>query len=121
MPMLHHKLLIKKRYIYYEKYNKDMPYRRFFIKVKDDAGDMQLPFLIKTHDEIPDYLNDNKNRVAHIHILPYNSEHWVSHITFRDFLRAHPGVRDEYRQLKELLVQGNGKMEMNIMKEKILS
>ena len=95
--------LTDKGYIYYEKYNTDMPYRRFFVRLKDNAGRPESPVIIRADDEIPDYLADLRNRLAHIHILTYNSEHWTRHIAFRDYLRSHPHIREEYRQLKELL------------------
>lgn len=88
-------------YIYYEKYNVEMPYRRFFIKLKPVRKKLLLPSIIRVNDEIPAYLADHQNRLAHIHIVPYGSEHWIRHIAFRDYLRTHPGVKQEYQELKE--------------------
>lgn len=96
-------LLYGKDYVYYEKYNEDMPYRRFFIKLKDQPHNLGFPEIIYSEDEIPDKLHDHNLRIAHIHAIPISSEHWLRHIAFRDYLRFHPEVKDEYQQLKEKL------------------
>lgn len=95
--------LTDKGYIYYEKYNEDMPYRRFFVKLKETGNKPALPSVIREGDDIPAYLADHQNRSAHIHVMPYNSEHWIRHIAFRDYLCAHPDVKQEYQKLKENL------------------
>ncbi len=43
-------LLKGKTYVYYEKYNEDMSYRRFFIKLKDLPQNLDLPEII--HQEM---------------------------------------------------------------------
>lgn len=96
-------LLQGKGYVYYEKYNEDMPYRRFFIKLKDKPQNLGFPEIIYTEDEIPEALHNHNLRIAHIHTIPTSSEHWLRHIAFRDYLRAHPEVKKEYQQLKEKL------------------
>lgn len=96
-------LLKGKTYVYYEKYNEDMPYRRFFIKLKDLPQNLDLPEIIHQGDEIHEKMHDHKLRIAHIHSIPVSSEHWLRHIAFRDYLRTHPEVRDEYQKLKEHL------------------
>ncbi|SHG03812.1 GrpB family protein [Pedobacter caeni] len=95
--------LMEKDYVYYENYNLDMPYRRFFVKLKDSPQSLSLPVHIKPGDMIPKELHNHTLRLAHIHILPLNSEHWIRHIAFRDYLRTHPEVRAGYQQLKEEL------------------
>ncbi|WP_185226380.1 GrpB family protein [Chryseobacterium indologenes] len=92
-------------YVYYEKYDEDMPYRRFFIKLIDRPHKLGFPEIIRTDDEIPDKLHNHKLRIAHIHAIPVSSKHWLRHIAFRDYLRAHPEVKKEYQQLKEHLSQ----------------
>ncbi|MBG9812075.1 glutamate-rich protein GrpB [Bacillus endophyticus] len=57
-------------------FHKEFPNRRFFRKGVWRAG---------TH---------------HLHIYKYESEEWNSNILFRDYLRKHPDVRDQYNQLK---------------------
>ena len=80
--------LIDNDYAYYEEYNKNMPYRRFFVKHKT----LSIP-----------NADEYNNRLAHIHILPYNSEHWIRHIAFRDYLRTHQTVKNQYQKTKEQL------------------
>jgi GrpB-like predicted nucleotidyltransferase (UPF0157 family) len=57
--------------------------------------------VIKTNTDISPELHEHQNRLAHIHILIYNSEHWIRHIVFRDYLRTHPLIRYQYQQLKQ--------------------
>ncbi|MCF3107193.1 GrpB family protein [Niabella sp. CC-SYL272] len=96
-------VLMDQGYIYYERYNTDMPYRRFFVKLQTDPALLSLPVLIRKDDPIPVALNEHRHRLAHIHILPLSSEHWTRHIAFRDYLRTHPDVKAAYQQLKEQL------------------
>lgn len=96
-------LMAGKDYVYYEKYNKDMPYRRFFIKLIDRPDQLGFPEIIRSEDQIPEKMHDHKLRIAHIHTIPVSSEHWLRLIAFRDYLRTHPDVKDEYQQLKEHL------------------
>jgi len=97
-------LLQGKCYVYYEKYNEDMPYRRFFVALIDQPEALGLPEHIAPNDEIPVRLHDHSLRIAHIHSIPLQSEHWLRHIAFRDYLRVHEEVRDQYQAIKEKLV-----------------
>lgn len=96
-------LLLGKDYVYYEKYNEEMPYRRFFIKLTDKPQILGFPEIIHLGDEIPEELHNHQLRIAHIHTIPTSSEHWLRHLAFRDYLRSHPKVKEEYQQLKEKL------------------
>lgn len=96
-------LLMERDYVYYEKYNEDMPYRRFFVKLKQAPQSLSLPIHIKSADTIPEALHNHALRLAHIHVMPLDSAHWIRHVAFRDYLRAHPEIKDEYQQLKEKL------------------
>ena len=62
-------------------FHEEFPNRRFFRKGLWRAG---------TH---------------HLHIYKYESEEWNSNILFRDYLRKHPDVRNQYNQLKIELAQ----------------
>lgn len=96
-------LLQGKNYVYYENYNEDMPYRRFFIKLTDTPENLGIPETIHLGEEIPEKIHNHHIRVAHIHTIPVSSEHWLRHIAFRDYLRTHPETREEYQTLKEKL------------------
>lgn len=98
-------LLAGANYVYYEKYNKDMPYRRFFLLLREKPEALGLPFRIGPADEIPEKMHDHDLRIAHIHVIPIVSKHWLRHIAFRDYLRTHSTVKEEYQVLKEQLVQ----------------
>lgn len=93
--------LIKQGYCYYELYNTSMPYRRFFTKHKTDNHN--TPSIIKVDKDTPRSTEEHNQRLAHIHILPYGSEHWTRHIAFRDYLRTHPNVKEAYQNLKNNL------------------
>lgn len=95
--------LMDRGYVYYEKYNEMMPYLRFFTKHKVDLREFLLPVLIGKDDNIPGDSLEHNYRLAHIHALPFDSEHWIRHIAFRDYLRTHADVREAYQELKEQL------------------
>jgi GrpB-like predicted nucleotidyltransferase (UPF0157 family) len=97
------KPLIDNEYIYHEKYNDVMPYRRFFVKLKVSPASLSLPTIIRNHDEIPPALKEHCHRLAQVHALAYNSKHWIRHIAFRDYLKTHPYIRNQYQQLKQEL------------------
>jgi GrpB-like predicted nucleotidyltransferase (UPF0157 family)/RimJ/RimL family protein N-acetyltransferase len=46
-----------------------------------------------------------EKRTHHVHIVEPNSKHWSGKINFRDYLIAHPGIAQEYQQLKIKLAQ----------------
>lgn len=39
-------------------------------------------------------------RTHHLHVVKTGGEFWVSQLKFRDYLRAHPGVAQQYYELK---------------------
>lgn len=80
-----------------------MPYRRFFVKHKVKPKELLIPRIITDNDTIPASTDEHNNRLAHIHILPYNSEHWIRHVAFRDYLRTYPVIKNQYQKLKEQL------------------
>lgn len=84
-------------YLYYEKYNSVMPYRRFFVKLKAKPN-FDIPKIYSEKDEVPNELNDFK--LAHIHIVEYNSYHWKRHIAFREYLKEHSTIKNEYENIK---------------------
>lgn len=98
-------LLTGGNYVYYEKYNTVMPYRRFFLLLNQTAEQLGIPNCFTQSDEIPEMVHDHQFRRAHIHVIPINSEHWLRHIAFRDYLRASPQVKANYQALKEHLIK----------------
>ncbi len=69
-------------YEYVPEYEKEMPERRYFRKNNAHG--------IRTHQ---------------IHVAQKDSEFWKKHIFFRDYLRAHPEVAQEYEKLKRNLAE----------------
>ncbi|MEM2127950.1 MAG: GrpB family protein, partial [Candidatus Bathyarchaeia archaeon] len=39
----------------------------------------------------------------HLHLVRYGGRHWEDHIIFRDYLRFHPDVAEDYGRLKRRL------------------
>lgn len=68
-------------YEYFKKYEDEMPYRRYFAKNSDE---------MRTHQ---------------IHMVEFNSEFWVRHLLFRDYLRQNPEIMNEYAALKKQLAE----------------
>jgi GrpB-like predicted nucleotidyltransferase (UPF0157 family) len=66
-------------YEYIQKYEDEMPFRRFFKKEQDG---------IRTHN---------------IHMVGNGGEFWGRHILFRDYLRQNPTVAAQYASLKKEL------------------
>lgn len=95
--------LLNQNLVYYEKFNKDMPYRRFFVKYKTNPNELSIPKIITENESIPSNIDEHNHRLAHIHILTVDSEHWIRHIAFRDYLRTFPEIKLEYQKLKENL------------------
>ncbi|NHJ39465.1 MAG: GrpB family protein [Asgard group archaeon] len=73
--------------------------------------------LFKTigYDINPDWNKDFPNQRAldkyengmkiHLYIVEFNTERWLKNIHFRDYLREHPEVAEEYNKLKLELVE----------------
>jgi GrpB-like predicted nucleotidyltransferase (UPF0157 family) len=66
-------------YVYRPEMEQFIPDRRFFTK---SAGGVS---------------------VQHLHVAEYGGEFWLRHLLFRDYLRAHPQIRDAYDRLKRQL------------------
>jgi GrpB-like predicted nucleotidyltransferase (UPF0157 family) len=90
--------LLSNGYVFYQKYNREMPYRRFFVKLKDVPESAPVPSIIFDYNAIPNEVN--VNRLANIHVVEYNTYHWKRHIAFREYLKQHESAKAEYQALK---------------------
>lgn len=68
-------------YEYIQKYEDEMPFRRYFVK------------------------NLNWIRTHQIHMVEINSEFWERHLLFRDYLRHNPEIASKYAVLKKQLAE----------------
>ncbi|MEO8666798.1 MAG: GrpB family protein [Ignavibacteria bacterium] len=93
-------------FTYYKKYERPTvrwtawPERRHYVKLKPLTD--QMPPVIIDHDEVP---GKNFTSYSSIHTLVKNTDGWKRHIAFRDFLRAHDDIRDEYYLLKKEIIK----------------
>jgi GrpB-like predicted nucleotidyltransferase (UPF0157 family) len=46
-----------------------------------------------------------KPTIHHVHVVERDSEHWKNWVAFRDFLRTHQDIREEYGNLKKDLAK----------------
>ncbi len=88
-------LMLSKGYIYYEIYNNVMPFRRLFIRLKNKTDLSLFQSIYKEADLLP-HEAINEFRWAHIHVWQYGHPEWVRHIAFREYLKAHPKIKEEY-------------------------
>lgn len=91
--------------VYYELYNEAMPVRRFFVLFHRSTREMGVVPIVKINETVPAILQQHHLRMAHIHAFVKESEDWLRHIAFRDYLRANPQVKQEYQNLKQRLIQ----------------
>jgi GrpB-like predicted nucleotidyltransferase (UPF0157 family) len=69
-------------YTYIQKYEAEVPQRRYFQKTTSDGA--------RTHQ---------------IHLVEIGSDWWERHLLFRDYLRSHPEAAREYEELKKSLAK----------------
>lgn len=87
-------------YTYFKVYEASMPYRRLMVKLLS-LHEERIPNMI---DEGEFYVDGERFRsLVHVHAMEFGSEHWTRHIAFRDYLRSHENVRDQYYDLKKKL------------------
>lgn len=91
--------------VYYGKYNQDWPERRFFILLNKPTYKIAVPDIVKMGEEVPAILHDHNLRVAHLHVFVKGTPDWIRHIAFRDYLIAHPTVKESYQTLKQKLIE----------------
>lgn len=54
----------------------------------------------------------------HLHFIKIKSDFWEKHILFRDFLRAHPDIAQQYYELKKKLSEKYGSNRMGYTEAK---
>jgi len=91
-----------KRYIYYKAFNRLAPERRLFVRLKDDVKTEEFEGTYFEPEDIPHH-KINHARIAHVHVWKYDSEDWVRHIAFREYLKSHDEVKLKYENLKKEL------------------
>lgn len=92
--------LMSANFVYCEKLNRLIPYRRSLIKLKVPMEHLPEGTVLRV-DEISPELSSLK--LAHIHLLEHNSVYWKMHIAFRDYLIEHKEMREEYEKFKRHL------------------
>jgi GrpB-like predicted nucleotidyltransferase (UPF0157 family) len=67
----------------------------------------QTGLQLRTRDDLHRFFRpaDAAPRAVHVHVCPAGSSWEREHLLFRDFLRAHPGARDAYVQVKQEAAQ----------------
>jgi GrpB-like predicted nucleotidyltransferase (UPF0157 family) len=86
-------------YIYISKYNKVMPFRRFFIKIKaKNPLQKWKKKEIGLEDRMP--LRQAYAHLFHIHVVQQDTNFYARHLAFRNHLRKDIGDRQAYEALK---------------------
>ncbi|MFC0270757.1 GrpB family protein [Metabacillus herbersteinensis] len=92
-------LLKPQPYVYKEIYNEELPFRRFFVGLKEEYIHQFPKEMTKLNNvEIP-----HEYRTSHLHVVPIQSQWWEDHLLFRDHLRENPEDRLEYEKVKKQL------------------
>ena len=94
--------MINNHYMYFSVYNSVMPKRRFFVGLKDKKDHVNFQKIYSENDTIP-HFELHKCKLAHIHIWEFGTEQWIRHIAFREYLRTHSEIKDQYEALKNEL------------------
>lgn len=91
---------MQRDYTYVKMYEPDWPSRRYFCRYKSETGG-DIPSLIDVND-VPS-VKRGLISLTHIHIFVKDTDDWIRHIAFRDYLTVHPNERDAYCRLKKEL------------------
>ncbi len=97
---LQEKLQGKENYIYYQKWEPVMPFRKFFIKVENviEEDKNQIPTTVNVGEDQPNLVL--KYRGFHLHCVCTSHEFWNTHLLFRDHLREDATSLGNYENLK---------------------
>jgi GrpB-like predicted nucleotidyltransferase (UPF0157 family) len=81
-----------------------------------DAQDCIMPMEGMEYEYVPEFENEfperryfrktsNGKRSYHIHMVEIGTDFWKRHLAFRDYLRTHPEIANEYSDLKKELAK----------------
>jgi GrpB-like predicted nucleotidyltransferase (UPF0157 family) len=87
--------LLPHSYCYVRAFNAAIPERRFFIRLKTEADKSTI---IDSPAAITEAINEHK--LAHIHVVQFGGDFWERHLAFREYLKHHPEVKNQYQSLK---------------------
>ena len=87
-------------YTYVKKFEPGWPTRRFYCKFKNNSG-APIPKMIDIDD--PEPVKQGLTALFNIHVLIEDTEDWIRHIVFRDYLAHHEAIKNEYGRLKKEL------------------
>lgn len=106
-------------YTYVQKFTPGMPYRRFFVELMPLSA-KSPPRIISSTDALA--FGREYDSVANIHIIEKGTYHWIRHIAFRDYLRAHPEIASAYEALKQNIAEMDfdDPLEYNMHKEEFI-
>ncbi len=91
--------LIQHPFIYYQVYNSFMPNRRLFVRLKRDEDSALFPKIYSDIKNVP-HEEMNNARCANIHVWQKDDPDYLRHLAFRDYLIAHPEIKQQYADLK---------------------
>ncbi len=105
LNLLRQKLEGKENYIYFQKWESMMPYRRLFVKMGTvpEKYKNQIPTILKEEEEQSDAITEY--RKYHIHCVCFSHPFFERHTLFRDHLRENKDVLKKYEDLKIKLSQ----------------
>jgi GrpB-like predicted nucleotidyltransferase (UPF0157 family) len=68
---------------------------------------VRLGYVYKGENGLPErhFFAKGEPRTHHIHLVQIDGAHWREHLLFRDYLRRHPSLAEEYAALKRRLAQ----------------
>jgi GrpB-like predicted nucleotidyltransferase (UPF0157 family) len=82
-------------FTYFKKYTPEWPPRRLFCKLKSLSNKL-VPNIMDIGDNVPDFISQ-----VNIRTVVKDTYDWKKTIAFRDFLKTHEKIRDEYYLLKK--------------------
>ena len=93
---------MQKQYTYVKIFEPDWPSRRFYCRYECENGGA-APSIINVNDIPP--VKQGLTSLVNIHVFVKDTEDWIRHIAFRDYLIEHNYYRDAYCELKKELAK----------------